>query len=95
MHVISQKRLRVFWKAYPEAESALRSWYRVVRTARWARFVDVRKTYRHADLVGKFIVYNVGGNNYRLVTEINFRTHTVFVRHVLTHAEYDRDKWEE
>jgi mRNA interferase HigB len=93
MHVISQKRLRIFWQEYGQAEAALRAWYRVVRTARWMRFMDVRATYPHADLVGKFIVFNVGGNNYRLVTEINFNTHNVFIRHVLTHDEYDKGKW--
>ena len=93
MHVISQKRLRVFWQVHNEAEPTLRAWYRVVRNARWGRFSDVRATYRHADLVGKFVVFNVGGNNYRVTTEINFRTHKVFVRYVLTHADYDQDRW--
>jgi len=93
MHVICQKRLRTFWREHGQAQTALRAWYRVVRTARWTRFSDVRTTYRHADLVGKFIVFNVGGNNYRVITEINFRTHNVFIRHVLTHDDYDKQTW--
>ena len=93
MHVISQKRLRVFWHTHRQAESALRAWYRVVRTARWERFINVGGTYRSADLVGKFIVFNIGGNNFRVITEINFKTHNVFIRHVLTHDDYDKGKW--
>jgi len=93
MHVISRKRLREFWQKHNEAEPSLRAWFHVVRSSIWKRFVDVRMTYRHADLVGKFVVFNVGGNNYRVITEINFRTGKVFIRQVLTHEDYDRGNW--
>ena len=62
-------------------------WYR--RTC----FVDVRKTYPHADAVGEFTVFNIGGNKYRLATSINCRTGKVFIRRVLTHQEYSREDW--
>ena len=51
------------------------------------------KVYSHADLVGSCIVFNVGGNNYRIIAAIHFNTQTVFILHVLTHPEYDRGKW--
>ena len=65
----------------------LDDWYR--RTG----FVDMRKTFPHADAVGEFTVFNIGGNKYRLATSINYRTGKVFIRRVLTHQEYSREDW--
>jgi mRNA interferase HigB len=93
MHIIALKRLREFWAVHPDAEGALRSWYQVVKQARWQRFIDVRARYRSADQVGKFTVFNIAGNTYRLITVIHFNTGRVYVRRVLTHAEYDRGTW--
>jgi mRNA interferase HigB len=95
MHVISMKRLREFWTTHPDAEGPLRSWYRVVKQANWLRFSDVRTFYRSADQVGKFIVFNIAGNKYRLITVIHFNTGRVYVRQVLTHADYTRGRWKE
>lgn len=95
MHIISQKMLRSFWAAHPDAERPLRSWYKVVSRAEWDTFADVRRAYSHADQVGKFTVFNIGGNKYRLIAVIHFNRYKVFVRHVLTHAEYDEGKWKE
>ncbi len=93
MHVISQKPLREFWAEYPAAERPLRTWYKVVSRAVWETFADVRAQYPHADLVGKFTVFNIGGNKYRLIAVIHHNRRKVFVRHVLTHAEYDEGNW--
>lgn len=93
MHILSLSRLRAFWARHPEAESPLRAWYQVAKQARWQRFTDVRTRYRSADQVGKFTVFNIVGNQYRLITVIHFNTGRLYVRHVLTHAEYDRGTW--
>ncbi|HEY1379404.1 MAG TPA: type II toxin-antitoxin system HigB family toxin [Gemmataceae bacterium] len=95
MHVISLKRLREFWSEYPDAEEPLRAWHRIVEAADWQTFADVREVYRSADLVGKFVVFNIGGNKYRLVAAIHFNRGKVFIRHVLTHKEYDSEKWKD
>lgn len=96
MHVISQKKLREFWKDNPDAEGPLRAWYKVADKAEWEKFSDVRDVYPHADLVDKkFTVFNIGGNKYRLITVIHFNRAKVFIRHVLTHKEYDSGKWKE
>jgi mRNA interferase HigB len=97
MHIISEKTLRDFWRRHPDAETPLRAWARHVRKARWRSFADVRKSFTHADVVGKCIVFNVGGNRYRLITVIHFEAQRqkIYVRHVLTHDEYDKDKWKE
>jgi mRNA interferase HigB len=93
MRVISLKNLREFWSRYPYAEGPLRSWYRVVKQANWQRFADVRAIYRSADLVGKFTVFNIAGNKYRLIAVIHFDTGCVYIRHVLTHAIYNGSAW--
>ena len=93
MHVISKRALREFWEDNPKARVPLEEWYRVVRVAEWETFADVRETFNSADKVGEFIVFNIGGNKYRLITVIHFDRQKVYVRHVLTHSEYDKGKW--
>lgn len=95
MHVISEKKLRDFWEQWPEAESPLRAWHRMAEHSEWKCFADVRKTYSHADRVGRFVVFNIGGNKFRLVTVIHFNRGKLYVRYVMTHQEYDRDAWKE
>jgi len=93
MHVISQKKLREFWQQWPEAEWPLRAWHRVAEQATWETFAHVRETYPSADQVGRCTVFNVGGNKFRLVVLIHFNRGKVYVRHVMTHEEYDRGTW--
>ena len=95
-HVISYKKIRDFLANHPEhsrSGRSLHAWYKHVSKATWENFSQVRASYSHADRVGKFVVFNVGGNKFRIVTEINFDSSTMFVRHVLTHEEYDRGGW--
>jgi len=93
MHVISQKKLREFWEEHPEAEGPLRAWHRVAEHAVWESFADVREVYPHADQVGRCTVFNIGGNKFRLVVIILFKWGRVYIRHVMTHEEYDQRKW--
>ena len=93
MHVLSKKALRQFWLAHADAKRPLRRWFRIVAKARWASFADLRATYANADQVGRFTVFNLGGNKYRLIVVLHYNRSKVFVRHVLTHREYDLGKW--
>lgn len=93
MHVITRSALTRFWETHPNAEPALRTWYKLTAQAQWSTFVEVRQTFPSADLVGKFTVFNIGGNNYRLIALVDFTYQKVFVRYVLTHAEYDKETW--
>jgi mRNA interferase HigB len=95
MHVISQKKLREFWSIHPQAERPLRAWYQAAKRAEWERFADVRAVYPSADQMGRFTVFNIGGNRYRLVAVIHYNRAKVYVRHVLTHAEYDEARWKD
>jgi mRNA interferase HigB len=93
VRVISRRALREFASAHKDAEAPLDDWYRIAKRLRWTSLVDVRKTYPHADAVGEFTIFNIGGNKYRLATYIDYRTAKVYIRHVLTHEEYGREDW--
>jgi mRNA interferase HigB len=93
MHVISRKKLREVWTLHPELEKALRSWIKLAERAKWHRFSDVRATIKRADQVGKFSVFDILGNRYRLICVISYEKGKVYILDVLTHAEYDRGQW--
>ena len=93
MWVISRRRLREFWERHPQAEVPLRAWFQVASRAEWQHLVDVRRDFPHADAVGPWTVFNIGGNDFRLVAEIVYATHKVFVRFVGAHQESDRGRW--
>jgi mRNA interferase HigB len=93
MHVISRKRLKEAAVKRSELEAALDAWFRIAKRADWKNLADVRKTYSSADAVGRWTVFNIKGNRYRLITEINYAFGRIYVRHVLTHAEYDKGDW--
>lgn len=95
MHIISKKKLRGFWNEHPRAKAPLEAWYQVAKKQKWSSFADLRATFRTADSVGRFVVFNIGGNKYRLIAAVHFDRGKLFIRHVLTHAEYDKGKWKE
>lgn len=99
MRVISQARLRQFWEQPGHADSvgALRAWYTHVndKSVAWQSWSDVKADVAHASLVGTCVVFNIGGNKYRLVTRILYPSQKVFVLKVMTHGEYDLDKWKQ
>jgi mRNA interferase HigB len=93
LHVISRKRLKEAAARHPELESPLDLWFRIAKRASWQTLADVRKTFSRADGVEKWTVFNIKGNKFRLITELNYRFQRVYIRHVLTHAEYAQEKW--
>lgn len=93
MHIISRKALRVFAQRHPDSQNALDAWFRIVKTNQFTNFVDLRRVFAHADLVGDVIVFNIGGNKYRLIASIHFNRQKVYIRHVLTHEEYSQGAW--
>jgi mRNA interferase HigB len=90
MRVISEKALRKFWKKHTDADVALRSWLKITEGAAWKNLIEVRKDFPHADPVDQYTVFNIKGNEYRLVTAIHYNRKRVYVREVFTHPEYDR-----
>lgn len=94
--VISRKKFREFVTTHPGASQDLNvflRWCKVVEQACWASFGDVRSTFASADQVGNRAVFNVGGNKYRVIARIDYARATVYLRHVLTHKEYDAGRW--
>ena len=91
MRVISRKPLREFAIKHPPAKAPLDAWFAETCRADWASFADVRAAYRHADVVaGNRVIFNIGGNKYRLIAKVAYRCRTIYVRFVGTHAEYDK-----
>lgn len=93
MRIISKAPIAEFAREHAEALEALMHWYLVAKRAQWKNLADVRKDFPHADLAGIFTVFNAGGNKYRLITVIKYRWRIVYIRYVLTHREYDKEKW--
>ena len=95
MHVISRKALREFWQRHPDGEQPLRRWHRIMTTTEFGDFAELRATFPAADRVGDLTVFNIGGNKFRLIASIHFNRQKVYVRHVLTHADYDQESWKQ
>ena len=95
MHVISRKKLKeaAVWRA--ELEGPFDAWFRIAKKALWRSLADVRQTLSSADGVDKWTVFNIKGNQYRLITEINYQFGRIYIRHILTHAEYDKGGWKQ
>jgi len=93
VHIISRKALRQFWEKHPNSQNSLSRWYKVVSRTEFNNFNELRTTFPSADKVGNLVVFNIGGNKYRLIASIHFNRGKVYVRHVLTHSEYDRGAW--
>ena len=96
--IIALKRLREFWQEHGEAETPLREWYKVASKAGWRNLQEVRRTYPGADAVkvdsgATLTVFNIGGGKYRLITSIWYGGGQVYIKTVLTHAEYSKDRW--
>lgn len=100
MRVIVKARLLEFADEHPQARGALNAWYAIVRRASWRTFSDVRRTFARTDRVtldrGNVItIFDVGGNRFRVLTYIKFNTRCIYIKSVLTHAEYDDETWKE
>lgn len=93
MHVISRKILREFCSKHPDACDALNNWFRVASRAQWQKLVEVQSNYPKAEAVENFTVFNIKGNRYRLIVAIIYPTQRIYIKYILTHAEYNKDKW--
>ena len=97
MKVLGLPNLVYFWQHHSTARKPLEKWLKVVQEAKWHNWSDLKLTFRSADLVPvgekKFVVFNVGGNKYRVVTIVNFKGQVVIIEVALAHKQYDRGKW--
>ena len=93
MHVISRKKLREFQAQDPDSRMSLDNWYRVATKATWQSVVEVKAVFPPVDAVDECTVFNIGGNKYRLIVAIRDDRQVIYVKHVLTHQEYDKGAW--
>jgi mRNA interferase HigB len=91
VRVIAIKSLRDFWERQPEAEQPLRAWVDELRQAAWTQPADIKARYAAASILkSRRVVFNIKGNDYRIVAAIAYRMGVVYVKFVGTHAEYDK-----
>ena len=91
MRIYSRSTLKRFWEKHPGAEQPLRASFAEAKKAHWSAPSQIRAFHRTASFVGSDrVVFNIGGNNYRLVVALSYERGTIFVRFVGTHPEYDR-----
>ncbi|MGB9197086.1 MAG: type II toxin-antitoxin system HigB family toxin [Terriglobales bacterium] len=93
MHVISRSAWRQAVAADPSLRGPMSEWHKVAKSAAWQSLVDVRKVYPHADFVDPYTVFNIKGTAYRLILRIEYRWQMIFVKYLLTHADYDKGAW--
>ena len=93
MHVITRKRLNEFAEKHPDTKSSLARSYAIMRRSRFLNFAQLHETFPYAEQVEKFTVFNIGGNKVRLIAALRYNRNKIYIRHVLTHQEYDAGKW--
>jgi len=90
MRIIAVSHLREFWEKNPDAEQALKAWVDEVKKASWSQPADIKAHYRSASVLkNRRVVFNIKGNDYRLVVSIAYRVGIVFVKFIGTHRQYD------
>ena len=90
MRIIAISTLREFWGKHPQAETPLRSWYADASRANWKTPADIKATHRNASFVGSNrVVFNIKGNDYRLIVAVHYNRDMLYIRFVGTHAQYD------
>ena len=95
MRIITRKRILDFVRNHPDCATALDSWYHILKNSTIGNFAELRAAFPSADQVGGLTVFNIGGNKVRLIAAIHYNTQRLYIRYVLTHSEYDKNKWKE
>ena len=93
MSRLAKSALIAFWTRHTDAAGPLQAWHRIMESEVFADFNDLRAIFASADYVDGLTVFDIGGNKYRLIASIHYNRRKVFIRSVLTHAEYDRGHW--
>jgi len=94
MRIVSRKAIREATARHSEWGASLNAWFKVASHADWESFADVRNSWRRSDIVGRFVVFDISHNRCRLIATINYKWKMVYIRQVLSHAEYDEKEWQ-
>lgn len=93
LRIITYRRIKQFSKIHANATTPLNFWYHTTRSKNWSSFNEVKKDFPSADYIGNYrFVFNIGGNNYRLIAIISFNAKKVYIRFIGTHDEYNKIK---
>ncbi|MBI4533929.1 MAG: type II toxin-antitoxin system HigB family toxin [Candidatus Melainabacteria bacterium] len=90
MKVLKASLLEDFQRQHPQSRKPLIRWLTTLKLAEWRNFNDVRRIFRSADYVHGWVVFNIHGNDFRLITKIHYETQQVIIKHIFTHTDYDR-----
>jgi mRNA interferase HigB len=93
MQVIQWGQARRFWKKHPEAEIPLKKWRLVVQSNHWKNFAELKRSFNAADYVDGKIIFDIKGNDFRLIAVAYFQNDKLWIRNVLTHTEYNKGNW--
>ena len=93
MRVISKKKVSDFIEGNLESKASLENWYRIVSKSDFANFAELRLTFPSADQVSDLTVFNISGNKFRLIAAIHYNRQILYVRAILSHTEYNKNKW--
>ncbi|CRM60301.1 mRNA interferase HigB [Pseudomonas sp. 31 R 17] len=95
MRVISEKRIWEAKETWPRSATALDQWYRVIKRNAPKNFAAMKAMFPATDKVGEFHVFDIGGNKLRLIASVQYRMQRVYIKHLLDHRDYEKDKWKE
>jgi mRNA interferase HigB len=88
--ILAKSTLRAFWELYPDAKIYLQTWYEIAARAEWKSPEEIKQVFAHVSILkDSRVVFNIKGNQYRLVAKINYSKQWIFIRFIGTHAEYD------
>jgi len=93
VRIIAKSRLLELAQGHSDCVDQVMDWYRIASKETWRNLVEVRASFRHADSVDRYTVFNIKGTSYRLIVEMHYDKGLIYIKHLLTHAEYDKDKW--
>jgi mRNA interferase HigB len=95
MRIVSRKALRDATARHSEWGASLNAWYKITENANWDNFAEVRASWRNSDVVGPFVIFDISHNKCRLIATIKYKWKMVYIRHILSHADYDQKDWQE
>lgn len=93
MHAISNRTLKIFAERRPDAERPLQAWRKAMEKGNFRSFADLKLTFGSVDKINDRYIFDIGGNKYRLIAYVRFDWQRCYIKQVLTHAEYDRERW--
>ena len=95
MEIVRRDRLVEFGQRHPNTRASLNRWYNLMQESSFGSFAELRSVFPHASRVEKLTIFNIAGNNVRLIVSMRYDEQRVYIRDVLTHAAYDKGKWRE